>query len=270
MAYIKQINVGGTAYDIKAAADASGNIIADTYVNKSGDTMTGDLHFSATATGSKIVFGNTLLEDTEQYMYSIGHGGHDTAGLDQNNNISLNTWYGFSVTSQCTGIFQNMPTWSVNARNGFTYQWGVLNLQRKTSIANNYAAGINFSVTQTDNNITSTGTFIYAFDDHDAKNYGHNLVIQSAGNLIAGSGESPLAYYNANLTDDAGENLYLVSDRNIYLKPGLNDYPTLNSAYFVKIDPSCSDTVFAVRNISYGTTAITSGGSAGDVYIQYF
>lgn len=269
MAYIKQINVGGTAYDIKAAADASGNIIADTYVKKSGDTMTGDLHFSASATGSKIIFGNTLLS-TNEYMYSFGHGGNDYAGLDKHNNISLNTWYGFSVTSQNTGTFQNMPTWSVNARNGYTYQWGLLNLQRKTSIADNSPAGINFSVTQTNNNITSTNTFIYAFDDHDANDYGHNLVIQSAGNLIAGSGESPLKYYNANLKNDPDESLYLVSDRNIYLKPGLNDYPTLNSAYFVKIDPSCSDTIFAVRNISYGTTAITSGGSAGDVYIQYF
>ncbi len=47
MAYIKQINVGGTAYDIKAAADASGNIIVDTYVNKTGDIMTGDLILDA-------------------------------------------------------------------------------------------------------------------------------------------------------------------------------------------------------------------------------
>ena len=31
--YIKQINTGGVAYDIKAAADASGNIITDTYLN---------------------------------------------------------------------------------------------------------------------------------------------------------------------------------------------------------------------------------------------
>lgn len=30
--YIKQINTGGVAYDIKAAADASGNIITDTYL----------------------------------------------------------------------------------------------------------------------------------------------------------------------------------------------------------------------------------------------
>lgn len=43
MDYIKQINVGGTAYDIKAAADASGNIIESSYLKLSGGTMTGQL-----------------------------------------------------------------------------------------------------------------------------------------------------------------------------------------------------------------------------------
>lgn len=43
MAYIKQITVGGTAYDIKAAADASGNLIESSYLKLSGGTMTGQI-----------------------------------------------------------------------------------------------------------------------------------------------------------------------------------------------------------------------------------
>lgn len=268
MAYIKQITVGGTAYDIKAAADASGNIIADTYVKKSGDTMTGNLHFSATATGSRIVFGNAPQSTGEQ-MYSFGYGGNDYAGLDKHNNLTLNTWYGLDITSQCAGTYQNMPTWSINARNGFTYQWGLAYLKRKTSIADNLPAGIVFNLTQTDNNITTGNSFIYCFDDHTDTTYGNNMVIQSSGNMIIGGGEAPTNYYNASLKETHTEHCYVVADANIYLKPGLNDVSNPNTANFVTVNPSFSSTGFAVRNIQYGTAA-ASGGSAGDVYIQYF
>lgn len=44
MAYVKQLNVGGVAYDIKAAADLSGNLIESSYLKLSGGTMTGQLN----------------------------------------------------------------------------------------------------------------------------------------------------------------------------------------------------------------------------------
>ena len=46
MATIKQINVGGTSYDIKATYDGSGNTISSTYLKLSGGTMTGNITFS--------------------------------------------------------------------------------------------------------------------------------------------------------------------------------------------------------------------------------
>ena len=45
MATIKQINVGGTSYDIKATYDGSGNTISSTYLKLSGGTMSGNITF---------------------------------------------------------------------------------------------------------------------------------------------------------------------------------------------------------------------------------
>ena len=85
---------------------------------------------------------------------------------------------------------------------------------QKTSIADNYPAKINFTVEQTDNNTKSTAS-IAAYDDHDDGNYGTNMVIQAGGNMIIGSGESPTAYYQANLLDNTSEKTYIVADNNI-------------------------------------------------------
>lgn len=45
MAYVKQVAIGANTYDIKATADAEGNIIASTYVKKSLGTAAGDLMY---------------------------------------------------------------------------------------------------------------------------------------------------------------------------------------------------------------------------------
>ena len=83
MAYIKQINVGGTAYDIKAAADASGNIIADTYVNKSGDTMTGPLIIQNTHNNVSLI---VKPQDISTHYCTIGFNLHDIPNIP-------NTWF---------------------------------------------------------------------------------------------------------------------------------------------------------------------------------
>lgn len=85
---------------------------------------------------------------------------------------------------------------------------------QNTSIADNYPAKINFTVEQTDNNTKSTAS-IAAYDDHDTGSHGTNMVIQSGGNMIIGSGESPTAYYQANLLDNNSEKTYIVADNNI-------------------------------------------------------
>lgn len=87
-------------------------------------------------------------------------------------------------------------------------------IYQTTSIANNYPAQLNFVVKQTDNNI-ETSASIAVYDDHDEGTYGTNMVIQSKGNMIIGSGESPNGYYQNNLLDNASEKTYIVSDNNI-------------------------------------------------------
>lgn len=61
MATIKQINVGGTSYDIKATYDGSGNTISSTYLKLSGGTMTGALNTK----GTDIVLGTSGTDSND-------------------------------------------------------------------------------------------------------------------------------------------------------------------------------------------------------------
>ena len=70
-----------------------------------------------------------------------------------------------------------------------------LYITKTTTLANNSAAKLVFQVTQSDNNIT-TSSEIAVYDDHDTYGYGTNMVIRSNGNIIIGSGESPIYFYN--------------------------------------------------------------------------
>lgn len=110
---------------------------------------------------------------------------------------------------------------------------GILNIQSTSSIADNRAAAIRFTNIQTDNNVTSGGSsaYIATYDDHDNQSYGVNMVIQSAGNMIIGGGESPSNTYNTDLKNSTGENLYLTADSAIYFYPNANTYANHKSLY---------------------------------------
>ena len=109
-----------------------------------------------------------------------------------------------------------------------------LTIYRQTSIANNYYAGINFTVEQTDNNVAnSAGAYIRVYDDHDTSSYGLNMVIQAASNLIIGSGESANACYTTDLKDSSSENLYLTSDSNIYFYPACQTYSNHKTTVYI-------------------------------------
>lgn len=98
--YIKQINIGGTAYDIKAAADASGNIIADTYVKKSGDTMTGSLiFFSAYAWSPSVALHST----NHDLLFTIHDDGNK--GLYAKASTENSYHWMLSMDNTNTGIF---------------------------------------------------------------------------------------------------------------------------------------------------------------------
>ena len=149
---------------------------------------------------------------------------------------------------------------------------GNLILKKTSSISTNDSSKLTFKITQSDNNITSTA-YIAVYDDHDTGSYGTNMVIQSAGNVIIGGGEGPNAFYTENLVDSTSENLYLASDGNTYIYTNCNTIANKKLAQTIDTTGrtaflSYNGTGFYGRNISYGTAA-PSGGSAGDVYIQY-
>lgn len=56
--------------------------------------------------------------------------------------------------------------------------------------------------------------FLWVLDDGDDYNYGSELILQGAGNMYVGSGESPRNLYNANGVG-SGETMYLSSDGSI-------------------------------------------------------
>ena len=107
---------------------------------------------------------------------------------------------------------------------GTTFMNNLLTMYRETSIANNYYAGIEFRVKQTDNNTTATGGIIRAYDDHDAAANGLNLVIGGTSNLIIGSGESASACYTTDIKDSSSEQTYITSDNSIYFHTNCQTY----------------------------------------------
>lgn len=107
-----------------------------------------------------------------------------------------------------------------------------ITIQRSTSISSNNPAAINFKVIQTDNNLTSSA-YIAVYDDHDANNYGTNMVISSGGNIIIGSGESPNACYSNDLKDSSSENMYITSDNNIYFYTNCQTYANKKTSCYI-------------------------------------
>ena len=133
---------------------------------------------------------------------------------------------------------------------------GGLTISKTSTIANNYPAELIFQNVQSDNSITTTGAFIRVYDDHDATANGSNMVIQSGGNVIIGGGESPGAYYNANLKNDTNEKLYLTADTEIHF---ITNGQTIANAKDTYIDTSGNFTGKAA-NVT-GTVAIGNGGT---------
>lgn len=52
--------------------------------------------------------------------------GNDTSQLDKKNNLNINSWYGVSFSSDCAGAYQNLPTFTINCRNGDIRSRGII------------------------------------------------------------------------------------------------------------------------------------------------
>lgn len=64
----------------------------------------------------------------------------------------------------------------------------------------------------------TSNAYIAFYDDHDASAYGTNLVIQSAGNVFIGGGESPSGLYNAIGVNSTTESMYVTADADVFIE----------------------------------------------------
>lgn len=184
-----------------------------------------------------------------------------------NGTISVNT-NGTSAEVAVKGLGSNAYTSTAYLPLSGGTMTGILALQRTTSIANNYYAGINFKLIQSDNNITSTSAHIRVYDDHDANTYGVNMVLNSGGNMIVGGGESATACYTTDLLDSTGENLYLTADSTIYFYPACNTYANHKTCYIDTTGQFYSEGIRgkAIQYTDDGT--IPTGTAVGQIWLK--
>ena len=99
---------------------------------------------------------------------------------------------------------------------------GILTLYRESTTANNYPAGISFSVKDTTTGQSYTSAHIYAYQDHASSSYGTNMVICSGGGMFLGSGESPANHYSAKGASYNGEDTFITADGTMYIQSSGN------------------------------------------------
>ena len=99
---------------------------------------------------------------------------------------------------------------------------GILTLYREGTTANNYPAGVKFSVKDTTTSQTYSSAYIYAYQDHQATTYGTNMVIHSGGGMFIGSGESPASHYSAKGASYSGEDTFITADGTMYVQANGN------------------------------------------------
>ena len=180
------------------------DLSSGTFVPVAGGTMTGALTLSGAPTAN-------LHAATKAYVDSA------VAAVD--------------VSSQLKDYAKTSALSAYVKKAGDTMT-GDLTLKKTTTIANNYPAKLNFQVVQSDNNVTSSA-YIAVYDDGDANAYGTNMVIQSAGNMVIGSGEAPSAAYSNLLKTSTGENMYVVADGSIYFYTNCNTWSNHTTSCYI-------------------------------------
>lgn len=96
---------------------------------------------------------------------------------------------------------------------------GNVTLTRSTTIANNTPAKLTFTVTQTDNSLTSSG-YIACYDDLDAYSYGVNMVVNATSGLYLTAGEGAASYLANNAS--VAEDVHICADAAIYFHTNCN------------------------------------------------
>lgn len=216
-------------------------------VAKSGDTMTGPLYIDRGGQQNTVITQSAPTETHHysDFIHSDIDGGKirlrlqtiDGSGADIPLKQQIRLLVQQKDSSSYTGYnlygAHNKPTPSdigALATTGGTVT-GDITIQKTTTIADNKPAQILFSTVQSDNNITTPTGKIMFYDDHDKAANGGNMVIQGAGNMIIGAGESPSTCYTTDLKDSTSENMYIISDGNIYFYSNCQTYANKKTIY---------------------------------------
>lgn len=96
---------------------------------------------------------------------------------------------------------------------------------------------------------------IRCLDDGDDSDYGSELIITGYGNTYIGGGESANALYNENGVN-AGEQMYITSDNNVYLYTNCN---TITAKKGIAIDKAGSFYPLTSGNYTFGTSTYKWG-----------
>ena len=144
--------------------------------------------------------------------------GHIVAALDGNASTATSATTATKATQDGDG---NIITSTYVKKSGDTMT-NILTLYREGTTANNYPAGIKFSVKDTTTSQTYSNAYIYAYQDHGSSTYGTNMVIHTGGGLFLGSGESPASHYNVKGASYTGEDSFFTADGTVFIQANGN------------------------------------------------
>lgn len=232
------------------------------YVKKTGDTMTGQLAVDKAGYGFRINNGSTgyislSRDDNGAQLYGlwdcikqkwIVQSDGATVCFD-GYSIQSNGTKGIVVTNSDYGTteigsyldFHKNGTQDYNGRISCLNDWNFIGKNRlyfqgTTTTTDDSPTTLFIGTKDTTTGFTDYG-FIASYAAHSTQGgYGANMLVQSGGNLIIGSGESPSACYSNKVKNQTNENLYITSDNTIYFYTNCNTWAKHTEA--VRIDTS--------------------------------
>lgn len=182
---------------------------ADAALTQIRFTSTGSIRAKSESTGFEIggAGGRIVHYDgkgPQMYLTSSGNWAMGTSYY-LNNTTTKKGFIGAYGSATAVDYFAIGPDYNNHTLKIFNNNTGLINLRGTTP-------QIQFTNTTTDKGCTTAGIWCDA-----ASIYGLNMYIQSSGNVVIGSGESPVNFKDATkvTTDnwiDAGENMYVMSD----------------------------------------------------------
>lgn len=149
---------------------------------------------------------------------------------DSNGQIKVVASTGSSANVAVKGLGSNAYTSTAYLPLAGGTLTGDITISKSTTIANNTPIAINFKMTQTDNNVSST-SYIRVYDDLDDSGNGNNMVIASMSGTYLCAGEGGSSYLANNAS--TGENVHICADKQIYFHANCNTVANATSTCYI-------------------------------------